>query len=208
MAPTAEKKEAREKEGGKQDKAKEKEKDKDKGEKEKGPKEKDKEAAAATAGAAAAGGAENRAASEEEKMTPVTAVLNEVGTVILLLASAEPVVQATALAALEGYADASHKNRVSLLNQHVLIPVLELTNSPDAAVRKNAVGCIAALSDAADVHPDLRKEDLIRQLVSLLNKNEAVDVIEDAAYALSNVAKDFANKVEIRKHGGMKALIH
>ncbi|KAJ3403115.1 Armadillo repeat-containing protein 3 [Chytriomyces hyalinus] len=53
----------------------------------------------------------------------------------------------------------------------------------------------------------MRKKELLETLVSLLAVEEPPEVQDEAAFAISNLAKDFALKSEIRKAGGIKALV-
>ncbi|KAI8843156.1 armadillo-type protein [Chytriomyces cf. hyalinus JEL632] len=53
----------------------------------------------------------------------------------------------------------------------------------------------------------MRKKELLETLVSLLGVEEPPEVQDEAAFAISNLAKDFALKSEIRKAGGIKALV-
>lgn len=53
----------------------------------------------------------------------------------------------------------------------------------------------------------MRRKELIDVLISVLIPGEAIEVQDEAAFALANLAKDFASKVDIRKAGGMKALV-
>ncbi|KAI8620779.1 armadillo-type protein [Chytriomyces sp. MP71] len=53
----------------------------------------------------------------------------------------------------------------------------------------------------------MRKKELLETLVGLLSIEEPPEVLDEAAFALSNLAKDFALKAEIRKAGGIKALV-
>lgn len=58
-----------------------------------------------------------------------------------------------------------------------------------------------------EIHPDLRKKDLIDVLISCLSLSQISEVQDEAAFALANLSKDFANKADIRKAGGIRALI-
>ncbi|KAJ3147567.1 Armadillo repeat-containing protein 3 [Geranomyces michiganensis] len=146
----------------------------------------------------------------------------DVRTLKLLLTSPEPPVCIAALDALTKYAEAASKHRVQLLSLKTLDPLLALSKSTDAAVKKSAVACIAASTElmdvsgakanhgtqiAADFHPELRRADLMQTLISLLAVHEPPEAQDEAAFGLSNLAKDFANKNEIRKNGGIKALV-
>ncbi len=94
-------------------------------------------------------------------------------------------------------------------------------------VKRAAVACVAAVTELSEfsfplvgnsdiangrmildeIHPDLRKRDLIDVLISCLSSNQISEVQDEAAFALANLAKDFANKADIRKSGGIRALI-
>ncbi|KAI8813348.1 armadillo-type protein, partial [Cladochytrium replicatum] len=53
----------------------------------------------------------------------------------------------------------------------------------------------------------LRSKELIIGLLKLLVPEESAEVQDEAAFALANIARDFANKSEIRKLGGIKLLV-
>ncbi|TPX54144.1 hypothetical protein PhCBS80983_g06029 [Powellomyces hirtus] len=134
--------------------------------------------------------------------------VGDVRTLKLLLNSPEPPVCVAALDALTKYAEAASKHRVQLLSLKTLDPLLALTKSSDASVKKSAVACIAASTElTSDFHPELRRTDLTHTLISLLGHEESPEVQDEAAFGLSNLAKDFANKTDIRKGGGIKALV-
>jgi HEAT repeat protein len=101
------------------------------------------------------------------------------------------------------------KNRTQLLGLRITKPLIELCQSKDVIIRKAAVACIAAITESSnhssfaweilpaklildldETHPDLRKKDLIEVLISSLSVKEAAEVQDEAAYALSNLAKD------------------
>ncbi|KAJ3229327.1 Armadillo repeat-containing protein 3 [Chytriomyces hyalinus] len=75
------------------------------------------------------------------------------------------------------------------------------------AIKKATVACIAASTELAEIHAEMRKKELLETLVSLLAVEEPPEVQDEAAFAISNLAKDFALKSEIRKAGGIKALV-
>ena len=41
-----------------------------------------------------------------------------------------------------------------------------------------------------EIHPDLRKRELIEVLISSLNTEEASEVQDEAAFAMANLARD------------------
>nr|KAJ3422314.1 Armadillo repeat-containing protein 3 [Polyrhizophydium stewartii] len=131
----------------------------------------------------------------------------DVRTLILLLASPEPSVCAVAIDALTKYADVAVKHRMQLLNLNVVRPLMELTLSRDAAVKKAAVACLAAVTEMNETHQDMRRRDLMEVLITTLSREDSVEIQDEAAFALANLAKDFSNKADIRKSGGIKALV-
>ncbi|KAJ3050913.1 Armadillo repeat-containing protein 3 [Rhizophlyctis rosea] len=133
--------------------------------------------------------------------------VTDVRTLILLLASPESSICVGALEALTKYAEGASRHRTQLLQLKILKPVLDLTGSKDPGIKKAAVACLAATSELNDFHPDMRKPELLSALINLLAPEEAPEVQEEAAFAIANLARDFANKADIRKAGGMKALV-
>ncbi|KAJ3020782.1 Armadillo repeat-containing protein 3 [Thoreauomyces humboldtii] len=124
----------------------------------------------------------------------------DVRTLKLLLASPEPAVCISALEALTKYAEGASKHRIQLLGLKTLDPLLGLAKSTDLAVKKAAVTSV-------DFPSELRRADLIQTLIALIGADQPPEVQDDAAFGLANLAKDFANKTDIRKAGGIKALV-
>ncbi|KAJ3115661.1 hypothetical protein HDU96_000279 [Phlyctochytrium bullatum] len=70
-----------------------------------------------------------------------------------------------------------------------------------------------------ELHPEMRRKDLIESLIKLISAEEAPEVQDEAAFALASLAKDckiairhmpnavVANKSDIRKSGGVKSLV-
>ncbi|TPX73442.1 hypothetical protein CcCBS67573_g05291 [Chytriomyces confervae] len=138
---------------------------------------------------------------------PAAFGISDVRTLILLLQSPDQVVCLQALDSLIKFAEKGSKYRVQLLNSNILKPLLNLTTSKDMAIKKATVACIAASTELAEIHAEMRKKELLETLVSLLAVEEPPEVQDEAAFAISNLAKDFALKSEIRKAGGIKALV-
>ncbi|KAJ1328837.1 hypothetical protein BSLG_009881 [Batrachochytrium salamandrivorans] len=53
----------------------------------------------------------------------------------------------------------------------------------------------------------MRRRELVYVLIDALSNDDSVEVQDEAAFALANLAKDFSNKADIRKAGGIKALV-
>ncbi|KAJ3331022.1 Eukaryotic translation initiation factor 2B, subunit 4 delta, 67kDa [Blyttiomyces sp. JEL0837] len=138
---------------------------------------------------------------------PTTFIITDVRTLILLLASPDPPTCIAATEALTKIAEVASAKRVQLLNLNILKPLMGLTSSKEVGIKKAAVACIAAVTELNELHPDMRKKELIDTLIGLLALEEPPEVQDEAAFALANLAKDFANKADIRKAGGMKALV-
>ncbi|KAJ3275049.1 Armadillo repeat-containing protein 3 [Terramyces sp. JEL0728] len=113
----------------------------------------------------------------------VNARITDVRTLILLLNSMEPTVLISALDGLSKFAEI---NKI---------------------IKKGAVTCIAAITEVAEIHVDMKRKDLLEALVLVLNHEDSVEILDEAAFAIANVSKDFGNKAEIRKIGGIAALV-
>ncbi|KAJ3225680.1 Armadillo repeat-containing protein 3 [Clydaea vesicula] len=150
--------------------------------------------------------------------------VNDIRTLLLLVESPEHSVAITALESLTKYADIASKHRLQLLNFEIMNILLRLINSKELNLKKAAVSCLAATTEISkvknfnndylnrctlldDIHPDMRRKEVIEGIIALLNTEEAAEVIDEAAFALANCAKDFGNKSQIRKSGGIKALV-
>ncbi|KNC96000.1 uncharacterized protein SPPG_08599 [Spizellomyces punctatus DAOM BR117] len=134
--------------------------------------------------------------------------VSDVRTLILLLDSPEQLVCVGALDALAKYAEAASKHRIQLLSLNILNPLIDLCKSTDPLVKKSAVACLAASTElTTDFHPELRRRDVMILLISLLGPDQPPEVQDEAAFALANLARDFANKADIRSAGGIKALV-
>ncbi|KAJ3414205.1 Eukaryotic translation initiation factor 2B, subunit 4 delta, 67kDa [Chytridiales sp. JEL 0842] len=143
----------------------------------------------------------------ERKCEATTFAISDVRTLILLLQSPESSICVAAIEAITKFAEGSSRHRTQILNLGLLKSLLALTSSKDAAIKKASVACIAASTELAELHPEMRKKELIDTLISLLSPEEVPEVQDEAAFALANLAKDFGNKADIRKAGGMKALV-
>ncbi|KAI8906785.1 armadillo-type protein [Gorgonomyces haynaldii] len=58
-----------------------------------------------------------------------------------------------------------------------------------------------------EMHQDMKRRDLLQMLIQIVSKEDAVEIQDEAAIAIANVAKDFGNKADIRKAGGVRALV-
>ncbi|TPX41661.1 hypothetical protein SeMB42_g05481 [Synchytrium endobioticum] len=143
---------------------------------------------------------------ESTQCDPTSITITDIRTLILVLKSPESTICTLSADALTRYAENSLKHRIQLLNLGIVPPLLDLARSKDAAARRSAAACLAASTENVDAHQDMRRRDLIAALVALLS-GEAPEIQEESAFALANLAKDFANKTEIRSQGGIKALI-
>ncbi|KAI9103767.1 armadillo-type protein [Phlyctochytrium arcticum] len=135
--------------------------------------------------------------------------VTDVRTLVLLLRSPEPLICAGALDALTKYAESATKHRLQILSLGVIDHLLQLALSPEPVIKKAAVACLAASTELTnETHPELRRRDVIKLIISLLGSEEAPEVQEEAAFSLASLAKDFANKADIRQEGGIKALVN
>ncbi|KAI9350808.1 armadillo-type protein [Obelidium mucronatum] len=85
--------------------------------------------------------------------------------------------------------------------------LIGLTSSKEISIKKAAAACIAASTELAEIHPEMRKKELLETVVSLLAVDEPPEVQDEAAFTVANLARDFALKSDIRKAGGIKALV-
>ncbi|KAJ3162947.1 Armadillo repeat-containing protein 3, partial [Irineochytrium annulatum] len=131
----------------------------------------------------------------------------DVRTLILLLGSPEQNICVGAIEALTKHAEVASKHRVQLLNLGIIRPLLDLSSSKENALKKAAVACIAACTELSEIHPEMRKKELIEALILLLGPEEPVEVQDEAAFSLASLAKDFSNKSEIRRAGGIKSMV-
>ncbi|KAJ3084916.1 hypothetical protein HK102_000515 [Quaeritorhiza haematococci] len=99
------------------------------------------------------------------------------------------------------------KHRVQLIQLGILQKLFEFTASADIGTRRAAIACVAATTEVEELHPALRTKEYISKLVSLLSPEQPPEVQDEAAFALTNFARDFNNKTEIRKCNGIQALV-
>ncbi|KAJ3109817.1 Armadillo repeat-containing protein 3 [Phlyctochytrium planicorne] len=143
----------------------------------------------------------------EMQCEPTTFVVSDTRTLIVLLGSPEIPICVAAIEALTKYAEGSSKHRTQLLNLGMIKSLMALSSSKEIQIKKAAVACIAACTELSELHPEMRRKDLIDTLILLTVPEEAPEVQDEAAFALASMAKDFSNKSEIRKAGGVKALV-
>ncbi|KAJ3018681.1 UNVERIFIED_CONTAM: hypothetical protein HDU68_011024 [Siphonaria sp. JEL0065] len=142
-----------------------------------------------------------------DKCDPANFAITDTRTLIILLQTPDPPTCVQALEALTKFAEHNSKRRVQLLNLNIMKPLLSLTTSKEVSIKKAAVACIAASTELAEIHPEMRRKDLLETIVTLLAVEEPPEVQDEAAFAVANLAKDFALKSDIRKAGGIKALV-
>ncbi|KAI8841658.1 armadillo-type protein [Chytriomyces cf. hyalinus JEL632] len=141
---------------------------------------------------------------------PAAFGISDVRTLILLLQSPDQVVCLQALDSLIKFGQKGSKYRVQLLNSNILKPLLNLTSSKDMAIKKATVACIAASTEIAEIHAEMRRKELFETLVSLLAAEEPPEVQDEAAFAISNLAKDFKTRNKIKAQeaiGGVLRLL-
>ena len=112
------------------------------------------------------------------------------------------------------FADGGIKNKSTLLSLGVIEIVMNFMTSPEKRIRKSAVTCIASCTDLNESIPDHKR--LVEVLVSILQTEDQVDILDEAAAALANASKDctlipviylVSRKVDVVKMGGIKALL-
>ncbi|KAL7754213.1 hypothetical protein RI367_000194 [Sorochytrium milnesiophthora] len=139
-------------------------------------------------------------------MDPVQLSLTDVRSLALLLGSDEPALLTSVLASLAKHIDGGPPNRAKLLSMNVMPQLVEIADSnKDLNVRKNAVSCISALTESTEPHADFRSKRLVDVLVSLLAVPD-VQVQEEAASALGNIARDFS-MVSVIRTAALKPLV-
>jgi hypothetical protein len=122
--------------------------------------------------------------------------INDIKTLLILLSSPDQAITLTSLESLTKHAEISSKNRLSLLNAGItpiLFSLIKKSDNPTLLpVRKASVACFAATSEVAEAHADMKlRVPVIEGLVRLLEgKDEAIEVKDEAAFALANCAKD------------------
>ncbi|KAJ3068833.1 Armadillo repeat-containing protein 3 [Rhizoclosmatium hyalinum] len=144
---------------------------------------------------------------------PANFAISDLKTLILLLQSPDPPICVQALEALTKYAEhrksfptnqfdfnsnQDSKHRVKLLGLGIMNSLLKLTSSKEID---------RLILSAAEIHVEMRRRDLLETIVSLLATQEPPEVQDEAAFTIANLAKDFALKADIRKAGGVKALV-
>ncbi|KAH6598308.1 hypothetical protein BASA61_002920 [Batrachochytrium salamandrivorans] len=120
--------------------------------------------------------------------------VSDIHTLILLLSSPEPSVCTTAIDGLTKYADSAILHRTQLLNLGIVKPLIDLTRSKDTAVKRASVTCLAAITEQNETHQDMRRRELVYVLIDALSNDDSVEVQDEAAFALANLAKDYVKK--------------
>ncbi|KAJ3369243.1 Armadillo repeat-containing protein 3 [Kappamyces sp. JEL0680] len=114
-----------------------------------------------------------------------------------------------------------------LLGLGVIKPLIDMCKSTDKRVKKAGISCLSSSTEAGmaylqsadnavDLHPDMKRRDLIEELIQILQTEDQVDILDEAAYALANISKDcrsglvhpvVGNKVEMKRLGAVTALV-
>lgn len=121
--------------------------------------------------------------------------------------SPENSVLVQALESLTKFAELEVKKRQTLLGCGIIDAVLALLcRKNEDVVKQPAVACLAATTEVTPAHPDMKKKELMDKMVALLSPNEKVQVQEEAAFTLANMAADFGNKSAMRTNGALLAI--
>jgi len=145
---------------------------------------------------------------ETMKFKAVNIPICDPETLISLLDSSDTAVCNMALEYLTKFAEISPQQKLLLLDYNILDHLCTLVNSEDVNIKKNAFTCLSITTELDEPHEKMRDHQFLELLLNVLKKkDEQVEIIEEAAYTIANLAKDFAWKAEIRKSGGMKLLV-
>ena len=143
----------------------------------------------------------------KDEFDPLQIVSKNPGTVVLMLDSPEEAVLQSACEALYTFAEKCEENRQTLLNLGALERLLRHIKSEDTIIRRNAIMCLGTLCQNVNVRKALRKLDCVESLIKLLGPEEEALCHEFASLALTMLAGEFGNKVEIFEKNGMESLI-
>ncbi|XP_021356632.1 armadillo repeat-containing protein 3-like isoform X1 [Mizuhopecten yessoensis] len=132
----------------------------------------------------------------------------QAGTVVLMLNSPEEEVQAKACEAIYKFVEKCDENRKLLLDLGAGDPLLQLMQSEDRLVRRNACMAMGSMTAQPDVRKYLRKKDRsIPIFIALLAPEEDSVCHEFSALGLSNMATEFSSKSAIYENGGIEPLV-
>ncbi|XP_033742747.1 armadillo repeat-containing protein 3-like isoform X4 [Pecten maximus] len=132
----------------------------------------------------------------------------QAGTVVLMLNSPEEEVQAKACEAIYKFVEKCDENRKQLLDLGAGDPLLQLMQSEDRLVRRNACMAMGSMTAQPDVRKYLRKKERsIPTFISLLAPEEDSVCHEFSALGLSNMATEFSSKSAIYENGGIEPLV-
>lgn len=143
----------------------------------------------------------------KDEFDPLQIVSKNPGTVVLMLDSPEETVLQSACEALYMFSEKCEENRQTLLTLGALERLLKHIMSEDKMIRKNATRCLGTMSQNVNVRKSLRKLDCIESLIILLGPEEEALCHEFASLALTMLAGDFGNKIEIFEKNGLEPLI-
>lgn len=116
--------------------------------------------------------------------------ISDIKTLLLLLESPEASITLTALDSLTKYAEQSQKNRINLLNSDIVRILFKKLTSANPDIKRASIACLAASTEVAEAHADMKQKNVIEGLLKLLGPDEPVEVHDEAAFALANCSKD------------------
>jgi hypothetical protein len=134
--------------------------------------------------------------ADNSSQSMATIGINDIKTLLILLSSPDQAITLTSLESLTKHAEVSSKNRNSLLNAGITPILFSLIKKSEGTallpIRKASIACFAATSEVSEAHSDMKlRVPVIEGLVMLLEgKDESIEVKDEAAFALSNCAKD------------------
>ena len=77
-------------------------------------------------------------------------------------------------------------------------PLLEVCKSQERLIKRSAISCLAAITESSkdkliegENHVDMKRRDLVDMLISSMDEEAtAIEIQDECAFALSNLAKD------------------
>jgi hypothetical protein len=117
--------------------------------------------------------------------------ISDVKSLTILLQSPDPQICTAALIGLTAFSEQGVKQKTRILSTPGMIKtLLELTKSKDKRIIMSSVGLLSVLSDNAEVHPDMKRKELLEALMVVLHTEEQPEILDEAAACIANISRD------------------
>jgi hypothetical protein len=85
---------------------------------------------------------------------------------------------------------AAEKNKQSLVGLGIVKNLIDICRNGDETLKRAATACVASLSEQTEIPLELRQKAVLETLAEIIKKEENVEILDEAAFAIAQIAKD------------------